>query len=63
MRARNDKEHILAIRAAKALVAEERARQAEQRVAQEAKRVADNTAKSATLRALREARDAAGQAG
>jgi alkylhydroperoxidase family enzyme len=46
-------------KARKAFQADERARQAEQRIAEEEKRRADLSAKTARLRALREARDAA----
>jgi len=47
------------MRAHKAFQADERTRAAEQRVTDEEKRKADLSAKTARLRALREARDAA----
>ena len=47
------------VKAQKAFLADERTRAAEQRVADEEKRKADLSAKTARLRALREARDAA----
>ena len=47
------------VKAQKAFLADERTRAAEQRIADEEKRKADLSAKTARLRALREARDAA----
>ena len=47
------------VKAQKVFLADERTRAAEQRVADEEKRKADLSAKTARLRALREARDAA----
>ena len=47
------------VKAQKAFLADERTRAAEQRVTDEEKRKADLSAKTARLRALREARDAA----